>query len=84
MVDGRLQVSGQSEAAANAEKLEWKRQEEMTDALGNVVRVAPCLPVSKSCATGYWHCRLVKWFGAVCMACWRVIQKRSLGMFCRH
>lgn len=38
MVDGRLQVSGQSEAAANAEKLEWKRQEEMTDALGNVVR----------------------------------------------
>ena len=38
MVDGRLQVSGQSEAAASAEKLEWKRQEEMTDALGNVVR----------------------------------------------
>ena len=43
MVDGRLQVSGQSEAAANAEKLEWKRQEEMTDALGNVVRARRCL-----------------------------------------
>jgi hypothetical protein len=39
MVDGRLQVEGQSDAAAAAEKLEWKRQEEMTDALGNVVRV---------------------------------------------
>lgn len=38
MVDGRLQVEGQSDAAAAAEKLEWKRQEEMTDALGNVVR----------------------------------------------
>ena len=42
MVDGRLQVSGQSEAAASAEKLEWKRQEEMTDALGNVVRAPRC------------------------------------------
>ena len=44
MVDGRLQVEGQSEAAATQEKLEWKRQEEMTDALGNVVRTSPYPP----------------------------------------
>ncbi len=49
MVDGRLQVEGQSEAAANAEKLEWKRQEEMTDALGNVVRILPILPYLPWC-----------------------------------
>ena len=45
MVDGRLQVEGQSEAAATQEKLEWKRQEEMTDALGNVVRTSPHPPL---------------------------------------
>ena len=81
MVDGRLQVSGQSEAAANAEKLEWKRQEEMTDALGNVVR-APCCLFSKGarCAMG---CTAVQ--GAwrwVALCVWCIVEGVWLGI-CR-
>ncbi len=37
---GKLVVTGQSAALLAAEKLEWKRQEEMTDAFGNTIKVS--------------------------------------------
>ena len=36
---GKLEITGQSAAALAAAKLEWKRQEETTDALGNTIKV---------------------------------------------
>lgn len=36
---GKLTISGQSDAQKEAMKLEWKRQEEMTDAMGNTVKI---------------------------------------------
>jgi elongation factor 3 len=36
---GKLEITGQSEAAIAAAKIEWKRQEETTDALGNTIKV---------------------------------------------
>jgi len=36
---GVVDVTGQSAAALEAQKLEWKRQEEVVDALGNVIKV---------------------------------------------
>ena len=39
MADGKLTMTGQSEAVKEAMKLEWKRQEEMTDAMGNTVKI---------------------------------------------
>ena len=68
MVDGRLQVSGQSEAAASAEKLEWKRQEEMTDALGNVVRAWRCLLTGRALRDGL-PSRAGRAVGAWCCVC---------------
>lgn len=37
--DGIVVITGQSEAVKNAQALELKRQEEMTDAFGNTVKV---------------------------------------------
>lgn len=39
MADGRMSISGQSDAVKEAMKLDWKRQEEMTDAMGNTVKI---------------------------------------------
>lgn len=39
MNDGVVVITGQSEAVKNAQALELKRQEEMTDAFGNTVKV---------------------------------------------
>lgn len=36
---GKLVVTGQSAAALDAAKLEWKRQEETTDAFGNTIKI---------------------------------------------
>lgn len=36
---GELTITGQSAAALEAQKLEWKRQEETTDAFGNTIKV---------------------------------------------
>uniref|UniRef100_UPI0025A24B93 hypothetical protein n=1 Tax=Klebsiella pneumoniae TaxID=573 RepID=UPI0025A24B93 len=36
---GVLAVTGQSAAALEAQKLEWKRQEETTDAFGNTIKI---------------------------------------------
>lgn len=36
---GKLEVTGQSAAALEAAKLEWKRQEETTDAFGNTIKI---------------------------------------------
>jgi elongation factor 3 len=36
---GKLEITGQSAAALAAAKLEWKRAEETTDALGNTIKV---------------------------------------------
>jgi elongation factor 3 len=36
---GQLEVTGQSAAALEAQKLEWKRQEETTDAFGNTIKI---------------------------------------------
>lgn len=36
---GKVEITGQSAAALAAAKLEWKRQEETTDALGNTIKV---------------------------------------------
>jgi elongation factor 3 len=37
--NGELTIKGQTEAQQQAAKLEWKRQEEMTDAFGNVIKI---------------------------------------------
>ena len=39
VADGRLAIEGQTEAQKEQAKLEWKRQEEMTDAFGNTIKV---------------------------------------------
>lgn len=39
MNNGVVEITGQSEAVKNAQALELKRQEEMTDAFGNTVKV---------------------------------------------
>lgn len=39
VADGRMSISGQSDAVKEAMKLDWKRQEEMTDAMGNTVKI---------------------------------------------
>ena len=39
VADGRLTIEGQTDAQKEAAKLEWKRQEEMTDAFGNTIKV---------------------------------------------
>ena len=39
VADGRLVITGQSDAQKEAMKLEWKRQEETTDAMGNTIKV---------------------------------------------
>jgi len=39
VADGQLTMSGQSDAQKEQMKLEWKRQEEMTDAMGNTVKI---------------------------------------------
>ena len=39
MGGGVLEVTGQSAAALEAAKLEWKRQEETTDAFGNTIKI---------------------------------------------
>ena len=36
---GKLVVTGQSAAALESAKLEWKRQEETTDAFGNTIKI---------------------------------------------
>ena len=37
-----VEITGQSEAVKNAQAMELKRQEEMTDAFGNTVKVCFC------------------------------------------
>lgn len=39
VADGKLAIEGQTEAQKEQAKLEWKRQEEMTDAFGNTIKV---------------------------------------------
>ncbi len=39
MANGIVEITGQSEAVKNAQALEMKREEEMTDAFGNTVKV---------------------------------------------
>ena len=39
VAEGRLTIEGQTDAQKEAAKLEWKRQEEMTDAFGNTIKV---------------------------------------------
>ena len=39
VADGRLAIEGQTDAQKEQAKLEWKRQEEMTDAFGNTIKV---------------------------------------------
>jgi elongation factor 3 len=36
---GKCEVTGQSAAALESAKLEWKRQEETTDAFGNTIKI---------------------------------------------
>jgi elongation factor 3 len=36
---GKLEITGASAAALAAAKLEWKRQEETTDAFGNTIKI---------------------------------------------
>lgn len=40
---GVLEITGQSAAALEAAKLEWKRQEETTDAFGNTIKLKGCV-----------------------------------------
>lgn len=39
MGGGKCDITGQSAAALDAMKLEWKRQEETTDAFGNTIKI---------------------------------------------
>jgi elongation factor 3 len=39
VADGKLTIEGQTDAQKEQAKLEWKRQEEMTDAFGNTIKV---------------------------------------------
>lgn len=39
VADGKLAIEGQTDAQKEQAKLEWKRQEEMTDAFGNTIKV---------------------------------------------
>lgn len=39
VADGKLAIEGQTEVQKEQAKLEWKRQEEMTDAFGNTIKV---------------------------------------------
>lgn len=56
VADGKLTIEGQTEAQKEQAKLEWKRQEEMTDAFGNTIKVkAP----KKVCLTSSM-CKLFK------------------------
>ena len=41
VANGVVDITGQSEAVKNAQALEMKREEEMTDAFGNTVKVRP-------------------------------------------
>ena len=50
VANGVVEITGQSEAVKNAQALEMKREEEMTDAFGNTVKV--WLLLSLSCGGG--------------------------------
>ncbi len=87
---GKCEITGQSAAALEAQKLEWKRQEETTDAFGNTIKIkAPKKELSRKekkakakankarrerGASGCRYCSCL-----VCVACLGVKPIRQLG-----
>lgn len=56
VADGALSIEGQTDAQKEQAKLEWKRQEEMTDAFGNTIKVkAPKKVLFQKCVLqNFW------------------------------